>query len=1093
MVYRALGLDRVKRPLGKLKITPEMCIGDELCVRRCPVGILELTKEEVNAKGYHYVRIKPGREIDCIACSICEKVCPTNAIYVEHEEELTVKDYITKAGNPTPTTTTSASTSNRVLILGGGIAGIEAALALANMGYRVTLVEKSPAIGGKMAMLDKTFPTLDCSICIEGPLMSDVSANKNIEVLTTAELMELRGEPGRYRARILVKPRYVTDECTKCGKCEEVCPVTVPSEYNAGIGLRKAIYLPFPQAEPGIYAIDPDLCLNKPPENIACNRCVSVCEPRTILFTMMPRIIEREVAAVIVATGYELEGGEVLTKYGYGKHPDVLTAMEFERLVNATGPSMGEVVKLGNHGHPRKVLLLSCIGSRTSKANPYCSKVCCEYTLKQAIYAKNHGIEDVAVLYMNDVRTYGKGFENLYQRAVEAGIKIMHGRPLIMSNGNGSIKVKYEDTRSKEVKIEDYDMVILAPAIKPPRELYKLANTLGLELDRYGFIRVNPANPVETNIPGIFVAGSASGPTDITESVLMGLAAAAQAVNLMGKAVTEGEEFRETIEPKETRTGVFICHCGSNIAGIADINELVRVSRGLPNVVHVEDVPFACSKAGLDKITESIKRNNLSRVVVAACSPATHLRFFQDAARRAGLNPYLVEMTNIRNLDTWVHSDRRAATEKAKDMIKMAVAKAPLMKPFRPEKHSVVKRALIIGCGPAGLAAANTLANAGVETIIVEISDRCGGNYNNELLTKYLPEGNRISGIMNRLLNILSNPRVRVYYGTTVKEITGFTGNFHVTLSNGQEIDAGAIIVATGAKPIDASDYGFNGDPRVMTIHELIQGTRKFGSNVLFLDLCNKPYCQAIMLNMALLLRRLGSNVYVVVRDLMTVGTQYEDLYREARKANVAILRIPRDGEVRKHVILNNDTAAVRDVELGNDVSIPIDTVILNIPMKPNSDEISKVLRLSRDQEGFLMEAHPKLGPVDTMTPGIFIAGAVRANRSFGEAVLEGYAAAARALTLLSRDYIIKEVSVPRVDPGKCVGCLLCVKACPYGAIKGEPGKPVTIDPAACQGCGSCVGECPYGALDMDLLSDDAIMAQIDAALAEEPERKVVM
>ncbi|WP_243669431.1 FAD-dependent oxidoreductase [Vulcanisaeta sp. JCM 16161] len=442
---------------------------------------------------------------------------------------------------------------------------------------------------------------------------------------------------------------------------------------------------------------------------------------------MMPRIIEREVAAVIVATGYELEGGEVLTKYGYGKHPDILTAMEFERLVNATGPSLGEVIKLSNHEHPRKVLFISCIGSRTSKANPYCSKVCCEYLLKQAIYAKNHGIDDVTILYMNDVRTYGKGFENLYQRAIEKGVRIVHGRPMMIGPVNGSIRIRYENTRSGEVRVEDYDMIVLAPTMKPSKDLQRLANALGLELDRYGFIKANPANPVETNVPGIFVAGSASGPTDITESVLMGLAAAAQAVGFMGKSVIKTEEFNETIEVEKPRIGVFVCHCGSNIAGVADVNELVKFSRELPGVVHAEDIPFACSKAGLDRVAESIKKNNLNRVVVAACSPATHLRFFQDAARRAGLNPYLVEMTNIRNLDTWVHNDRKIATEKAKDMIRMAVAKAPLMKPFRPERLGIIKRALVIGCGPAGLAAVNALANAGVETIVVELGSKCGG------------------------------------------------------------------------------------------------------------------------------------------------------------------------------------------------------------------------------------------------------------------------------------------------------------------------------------------------------------------------------
>ncbi len=368
-------------------------------------------------------------------------------------------------------------------------------------------------------------------------------------------------------------------------------------------------------------------------------------------------------------------------------------------------------------------------------------------------------------------------------------------------------------------------MVVLAPTMKPPKELQKLANTLGLELDRYGFIKVNPpANPVETNIPGIFVAGSASGPTDITESVLMGLAAAAQAVGFMRKSIIETEEFSETIETEKPRIGVFVCHCGTNIAGVADVPALVETARQLPGVVHAEDVPFACSKAGLDRIADSIKKNNLNRVIVAACSPpATHLRFFQDAARRAGLNPYLVEMTNIRNLDTWVHNDRKVATEKAKDMIRMAVAKAPLMRPFRPEKLGIIKRALVIGCGPAGLAAINALANADVETIVVELGGRCGGPYLNDFVIKYLPEGARAKELVNKLIRVLENPpRVRVYYGTTVKEVTGFTGNFHVVLSNGVELDVGAIIVATGASPVNAVNYNAGDGLNIVTIHDLV-------------------------------------------------------------------------------------------------------------------------------------------------------------------------------------------------------------------------------------------------------------------------------
>ena len=982
--------------------------------------------------------------------------------------------------------------TNRILILGGGIAGIEAALALANMGYRVTLVEKSPAIGGKMAMLDKTFPTLDCSICIEGPLISDVARHPYIELLAPAELLDLTGSPGDFKARILVKPRYVTDDCTKCGQCEDVCPVIVPSEFEAGIGARKAIYLPFPQAEPGIYMLDIDHCLNKPPNYFPCDRCAKACDRNAIIYTMMPKVIERDVAAVIVSTGFELEKGDILGEYGYGKYMDIVTSLEFERLVNASGPSSGVVVKPSTGEEPENILLVSCIGSRNNRYNDYCSGFCCTYLLKQGIYAKVlHGIKNVTIMYMNDVRTYGKGFESFFDRALKEGINIVWGRPEIVGERNGKIIVRFEDTRNRKVVTNEYDMVVLAPSVKPVSDMGKLSKILNISLNRAGFVKTDPANPTLTTRPGIFVAGSASGPRDISESVVTGLAAAIQAIRYASPGVIEEEKYEETIEPYPIRVGVFVCHCGTNIAGVADVPALVEAAKQMPGVVHAEDLQFACAKSSLDRITEVIKEKKLNRVVVASCSPVTHLRFFQDAAKRAGLNPYLVEMTNIRNLDTWVHNDRKVATEKAKDMIKMAVAKVHHMVPLQTIKLPVIKRALVVGCGPAGLAAATGLAGAGIETILVEKADECGGMLRR--LNRLEPEGIEARKLLDRMVEEAREVGVKFMLGTTIKDVSGFTGNFHVTLTNGVELDVGAIIVATGASAGSAVRQVVGDGMNVLTLHDLVSKGLNVGNDVLFIDLCGKPYCQAVMFNTALALRRAGRNVYVVVRDVMMVGTQYEDLYRDVRRAGVVILRVPRDGDVMSHVALNHDVAVIRDVEVGGEVSIHVDSVILNTPMRPNSDDVSKVLRLSRDQEGFLMEAHPKLGPVDTMTPGIFIAGAARGPKNVAEAIAEGYAAASRALMMLAQGYVTKEPFIPKFDWAKCTKCGLCIKACPYGAIRGVPGKWIEHIPAACQGCGACVAECPQDAITLDALSDDAIMAQIEAALAEEPERKVVM
>ncbi len=616
---------------------------------------------------------------------------------------------------------------------------------------------------------------------------------------------------------------------------------------------------------------------------------------------------------------------------------------------------------------------------------------------------------------------------------------------------NGKIIVKFEDTRNKKVTMKEYDMVVLAPSIKPVNDMGKLSKILSISLNRAGFVKTESTNPPTlTTRPGIFVAGSVSGPRDISESVVTGLAAAVQATRYASPGgVIEEEKYEEKIEPYPIRVGVFVCHCGTNIAGVADVPALVEAAKQMPGVVHAEDLQFACAKSSLDRMTEVIKEKKLNRVVVASCSPVTHLRFFQDAARRAGLNPYLVEMTNIRNLDTWVHSDRRAATEKAKDMIKMAVAKTHhMVPPLQTIKLPVIKRALVVGCGPAGLAAATGLAGAGIETMLVEKANECGGMLRR--LSRLEPEGFEAKKLLDRMVEEAREVGVKFVLGTTIKDVSGFTGNFHVVLSNGSELDVGAIVVATGAKPYIPTEFNYGKDPpRVLTTLDLENGKTVDGKNVAVINCvgsrtsnrgCSK-YCCAVGLSKAIELRNQGKNVVLIYRDIMGVDPEVEDLYKKARDAGVLFIRVPRKAELTEAIKMDNDKLIVNDVELGgDDVEVSFDNVVLNIGLVPSedTDEVSKVLRLSRDQEGFLMEAHPKLGPVDTMTPGIFIAGAARGGpKNVAETIAEGYAAASRALMMLAQGYVTKEPFIPKFDWSKCTKCGLCIKACPYGAIRG--------------------------------------------------------
>jgi heterodisulfide reductase subunit A len=470
--------------------------------------------------------------------------------------------------------------SDSVLVIGGGIAGIQSALDLAEAGAHVVLVERQSTIGGIMAVLDKNFPTLDCSICIEAPKMSEVDLHPNIEIISLAEVDRVEGTPGDFRIRIRQRSRFVADECTRCGDCTDACPEVLPNEFDSGMASRKAIYTPIPQAVPGAFIIDLEHCLNDPPNYIPCNRCLQVCSPKAIDF-LMPReiILQREVASIIVSVGYDSLDPRLLREFGYGLHPDVLTALEFERLINSAGPTEGEILKPSNREHPSNILFVLCVGSRDNRFLRYCSRFCCMYSIKHAYQALDHGVEDVSVLYM-DIRAYGKGFDGFLERTGEAGAKFLRGRPSFVGpNGMGSIRVRYEDTDRAARIEEDYDMVVLANAIKPSEGLPDLADRLGIELDDDGFIRANEIEGglIVTSRDGIYAAGCTTGPKDIPDSVAEGSGAAALALSHVTQRYWPEPPEIEPVKDIDTpRVGVFVCHCGNNIAGVIDVKRVVE-------------------------------------------------------------------------------------------------------------------------------------------------------------------------------------------------------------------------------------------------------------------------------------------------------------------------------------------------------------------------------------------------------------------------------------------------------------------------------------------------------------------------------------
>jgi heterodisulfide reductase subunit A len=1016
--------------------------------------------------------------------------------------------------------------SDSVLVIGGGIAGIQASLDLAEAGARVVLVEKEATIGGVMAVLDKNFPTLDCSICIEAPKMSEVDLHPNIEIISLAEVVSLEGLPGDFHVRIRQKARYVTNACTRCGECAAACPVILPNEYDSGMAARKAIYTPIPQSAPGAYVIDIAHCLNSPPTYMPCNHCSKACLPKAIDFTMPPEtFLERQVGAVIVAIGYDMLDPRQMREYGYGAHADILTALEFERLINSSGPTGGEIIRPSDGRHPENILFVLCVGSRDRRHYRYCSRFCCMYSIKHAYQALDHGVKNVDVLYM-DIRAFGKGFDGFWKRTQDEGARFIRGRPSrIAPNGNSQIRVTYEDTENATRLQTDYDMVVLANAVTPSEGLANLARCLGIELDEDGFLRAveTQAGLVMTTRPGVYAAGCASGPKDIPDSVSEGSGAAALSLgHLTQRYWPEPPEVEPMQGIEIPRVGVFVCHCGSNIAGVVDVKRVVEYARTLPDVVYASNQMFSCAGNTQQEIEEAIKREKITRVVVAACSPKTHESIFRGVMVRSGLNPYLLEMSNIRNMDSWVHKhDKEAATQKAMDMVWMAVEKARRLVPLQASHLPLSQRALVVGGGIAGMTAAVALAGQGIETHLVEQGPRLGGLLNQ--LGEIAPAAIPARQLVETKAQQVQQCGIHVHLNTTIETIGGVVGSFHAHLKcangapspgDGTDLEVGAILVATGSLPYQPVEFGYGQDERVITNLELesqLQNGAPEAERVTFVACvgsrqgkmgCSR-YCCTSMIAQALRLRQMGKKVRVLCKEVRTYSRHAEELYEQAMRAGVQFFRYDSERPPQEAITFQDEQVSLFDHLLGVEVCIPTDLLVLVVGLTPHSsgqasgaEMLAEQLKLSCSEDGFLMELHPKLGPVQTAVEGVYLAGASQGAKDVRESMAQALAAAGKAGALLSRGVIEKAPLTARLIPDLCKGCMRCVKVCPFNAIEqiGDPGKGIVrIMEAACMGCGTCAAECNFDAIEMPYFTKEQILAQVDAALAEHPEQKCIV
>jgi len=995
-----------------------------------------------------------------------------------------------------------------VLVIGGGIAGMQASLDLSESGYQVHLVEKSPTIGGNMIKLDKTFPTGDCAMCTIAPKMVGVGGNPDIKKHTLTEVVAVRGEAGNFEVVIRQNPRYVTEDCNGCGWCTEVCPVKVPNYHDMGLLATGAISLPFPQAVPLQYYIDKDRCID-------CGKCKMVCLPDAIDFDDEAREEIIHVGAVIVSTGYELWDPSAMEEYGYKKHKNVITSLQFERLLSPSGPTGGHVVRPSDGERPDKVVFIQCVGSRNVNYFPYCSRICCMASTKQAIVAHEHDPDmQSSILYM-DMRSFGKGFQEYVDKAKDVhDVEYVRGRPSdIDEDENGKLSIMFERTDEGKNDVMEADLVVLASALKPSVGSKELAKVLGIDTDSFGFYpERTPEEPFSTHRPGIFINGTCQAPKDIPDSVSQASGAAAKAEALLKEKRKTLIEVKKMPPEKELaedpRVGVFVCHCGLNIASVVDVKDVAKYASNLDGVAYATDLVYSCSIDNQKDIKEAIKEHDLNRVVVSACTPRSLEKLFQNTVQEAGLNPYLLEQTNISEHCSWVHSqDHAVATEKAKDLVKMSVAKARLLTPEQKGESEVQASGMVIGGGIAGMRAALDIADQGYGVKLIEHSDSLGGSASH----RRAPLGMRPEDVVDPMVSaVIEHPKIDVYLNSTLEELTGYTGNFQARVkTDGEDGEAedthtvGAVVVATGSREHKPHGQYFYGEENVLTQEELEEALKdpRYEYHDMVMIQCvearceERPYCSrtccadAVKNAMYVKMMRPYANVYILYRDMMTFG-MYELDYMEAKEMGIKFIRYNKDkppvvdkGEDGKYIVKAFDSL------LQTELVIDADKLVLSTPQVPSdgTDELQKVLKVPRSPDGFFMEAHPKLRPLEFTSDGIFLAGRAQGPKEESHAIAQASGAAARACALLSKDIMATEATTAQVDPELCIGCSRCVETCVFGAITLEPNDKgelkSVVNPAMCKSCGACAPVCPNAAITTRQFSREQITAMIDELL----------